>query len=984
MKTMLVTAVLFVMANTALAVPANPTPITIKQPNGKTLTLILQGDEHVNWAKTLDQYALVRNDEGFWSYGVLNEKGDMVASAFLAANKEERSAEENKFLSTLPFNLHYSSEQIKAFKEQKAYAPNPNDDKYPTQGTVKLLVILVAFQDLPFTFTNANFVSLVADSNYNGTGSVKDYYLDNSGGKFTMDIDVVGPYTIPYYMSHFGGTSNMYDFYSAAVAAANPYVNFADYDNDNDGKVDAIHFIFAGTPQSSTQNPNEIWPHRSGMYGLSGSYDGKSLNGQPYSCSAEKRNATTMDGIGTICHEFGHVLGYPDFYDTDYTGSGGEAIHPGIWDIMASGCYNNNGAKPAGLNAWEKQFTGWITIPTLTTAQDNIPLPALTDDTLAYKILLANNEFFIIEHRQQEGWDTYLPGEGLLIWHGDEDNISINGNNVNTNPNDRNWFIEPASGNYSQTESAAAPFPGTSGNTLYTDNSTPASTTKNGNTTGKPITGIRYINDSVISFNFMSNRPAVQTKTIKVGTVTGTSAMVTGKVVYYGAGGASGITQQGFYWNTDPENVDENANVVYGSLSNDSIIATLTSLSPSTMIYYRAFATNAYGTAVGNLMQFTTLSGLGTVSTAVATNIGDNTVTLGGNLNNEGDAIATDMGVVYTTYSNVVPTIESDSVVVVHASSVGLGAFAVNVTGLQEGVRYYYRAFVTSALGTGYGSKLNFRTTYPPVYNNTISDNQTLCSESVPTLVTGTMPTGGLDNFTYLWQQKGRTGSNWITADGINNTQNYQPPALMDSTFYRRIVISNGTIQDTSNIILMNVLVSRGGNLTKKVSDTVGVWASTDTLKVTGQRGSVIDWERQYNEQSWLSLSNTANTHIEMLDAEGSYEYRVKVQLESCPVAYSNVVTIYAASNALIDVCGQCLKFNVYPNPSNGIFTLTSDVEGKANLTITNSTGALVYELKDCQAQYQALDLSNLANGAYILTLISGDKINKKQIIIKK
>ena len=333
---------LTVVGMEAFAIPANRQAVTIKQPNGKMLTFILGGDENVNWARTIDQYTLVRNQEGFFTYGVLNEKGDLVASNYLAVNENERTAEDRAFLATLPVNLFYSQSQVAEMKANSPMGRITDNTKYPSHGTVKLLVILVGFSDLPFTYTNQNFVDLVSQDNYNGTGSVKDYYRDNSDGEFIMDIDVAGPYTLPKSMAYYGGNNsygsdqNMAYFVAHAINAADSDVNYSDYDNDGDNKVDAIHIIFAGTPESSTGVANEIWPHRSSV---NSSIIRDGVRFGPYSCSAEKRNSVVMDGIGTICHEFGHVLGFPDFYDTDYTGNGGSAVVPGDWDLMSSGSY---------------------------------------------------------------------------------------------------------------------------------------------------------------------------------------------------------------------------------------------------------------------------------------------------------------------------------------------------------------------------------------------------------------------------------------------------------------------------------------------------------------------------------------------------------------------------------------------------------------------------------------------------------------------
>jgi hypothetical protein len=173
-----------------IAIPANPKPITIKQANGKTLTLTLKGDEKVNWATTIDQYTLVRNSENVFVYAQLNERGDLVPSNFIASNSDERTSEERLFLSTLPYNLHFSNRQI---QERKALYQTENTHKAVTTGQVRLLLILVGFSDKPFTYTQSDFNNMCNQVGYNvngATGSVRDYYYDNSGNALEMIIDV--------------------------------------------------------------------------------------------------------------------------------------------------------------------------------------------------------------------------------------------------------------------------------------------------------------------------------------------------------------------------------------------------------------------------------------------------------------------------------------------------------------------------------------------------------------------------------------------------------------------------------------------------------------------------------------------------------------------------------------------------------------------------------------------------------------------------
>ena len=108
----IILAITLVFSVSLFAVPADKTPITIKQPNGKTLTFILQGDERINWATTLDEYSLLTNKNGNWVYAVLDKNGDMIPSDVLACNKEERSKEELEFLENVKPNLFFSKKQI--------------------------------------------------------------------------------------------------------------------------------------------------------------------------------------------------------------------------------------------------------------------------------------------------------------------------------------------------------------------------------------------------------------------------------------------------------------------------------------------------------------------------------------------------------------------------------------------------------------------------------------------------------------------------------------------------------------------------------------------------------------------------------------------------------------------------------------------------------------------------------------------------------
>lgn len=959
------------------AIPANNKPVTVKQPNGKSLTLTIKGDERVHWATTIDQYTIIGNNEGTLVYGQLNENGDLIPSNFIASNSNERSSEEILFLSTLPYDLRYSEKQIK--EKLSLISSGTNGKKVITTGSINGLVILVEFSDKTFTYTQSNFNNLCNQVGYsvNGaTGSVRDYYYDNSNGLMTLNISVVGPLTLPHTSAYYAGsngTQRMNEFVSSALTLADPSVDFSQYTNVN-STVSNIHFVFAGQAQSSTGNTSEIWPHESRV--SSGIIkDGVSFT--TYSCSAEKRSPTAMDGIGTMCHEMGHSLGLMDLYDTDYTGSGGTSETPDVWDLMSAGSYNNNCNTPPYLNGYERQVLNWGSPISLTTNSTGI-LPCLADSLISYKIYLNGNEYFLCEHRKQKGWDAYIPGNGMVIFHADQSRIdeTFYYNTINTVPTNRGFFIETSTGVSTDNSTAYAPFLGVSGQDYFTNESTPQSKYKNGSLTSKPITHIKYINDSTISFNFLSNLPQVRTKAVTLSTIRGTSATVNGSIIYMGNGQ---ITEKGMYWHT---NIDS-LNTVNGhkvvSTTTDSLITTnLTNLPSSSTIYFMAYATNSEGTVLANeKLYFNTTDGLGTVLTSNPTNILNTGSTLNGSLITMGDGSMIEKGFVYSTNSTISPTILDNKLV---STDTTLGAYSIQLTGLNEQTTYYYRAYVTTSIGTKYGAKKNFTTTFPVILDNTISDNQSFCSQGTPQQLIGLTPTGGYGNFTYKWEQKTRNGL-WVDATQTNNQLNYQPELLHDSTFYRRIVTSN-TIKDTSNIVLINIKNSWGGIL-NSTNDTISKSSPTGTIRLQSYIGSILNWERKKNNEDWTTINQTSTYYSETLADTGNYIYRVAVKLDNCPTVYSTERKIYVLGNSSLTDIDFNIDMKLYPNPSKGQITISSSFTQPVQLMVINSLGQTI-KTETTSITNKILDLSSVENGTYLIRISAFGKQTTKTLVINK
>lgn len=314
-------------------------------------------------------------------------------------------------------------------------------------GTKKGLVILVGFDDLSFEADHTKMVydRILNEEHYNEppfTGSVHDYFVDQSLGKFDLTFDIIGPVTVSKSYSYYGknGTSgnDMHptEMVREALDLISDSVNFADYDWDGDGEVDQVFVLYAGHGEAdySYQDPATIWPHEWQLRGdgrPSPVYDGVKID--TYACSNEIAFDGTMSGIGTICHEFSHCLGFPDEYDTS-----GYNFGMNRWSLMDYGSYNggnDKGYQPSGFTSYEKMTAGWLTPVVLDS--DTVEVQAMQPLEEADEAYIIYNkadpdEYYLLENRQQIGWDASQCGSGLLILHIDYDADIWQNNCVNT------------------------------------------------------------------------------------------------------------------------------------------------------------------------------------------------------------------------------------------------------------------------------------------------------------------------------------------------------------------------------------------------------------------------------------------------------------------------------------------------------------------------------------------------------------------------
>ena len=541
--------IIFVYSSTPLkAVPAYPYPIKVTQPDGSELTIRLHGDEFFNYKTTEDGYALITDATGFLTYAQQDTNGNLITTNVKANEITKRTVSETETIKKLTRNISFVKQSLLKRTQRALVSASSTPKKvYPLIGTPKSLVILVNFSDKSFVTPTplTAFTNLLNQSGYStngGTGSAKDYFHDSSMSVFTPEFDVVGPYTLPNPMAFYGGNDTSGEdknprqmVIDACTLASNAGIDFTQYDTDNDGIVDNIFIYYAGYNEAEGGPANTVWPHRWSLADNSTVFNGKIIF--DYACTSELKGSSgsNMCGIGTFCHEFGHVLGLPDYYATN------DATHHTLstWNIMDYGPYLNGGRTPPAYSAYDRFFLNWLAPVELKKAA-NVTLDVLTTSNKAYLITQNGNhnlngsnpspvEFFTLENRQKTGWDTYLPGHGMLITHIFYNSSTWNANTVNNVATAMGVDIVEADGiALSETSNIDAtdpgdPFPGTSNVTSYSP------VLRSGVTINKPLTTITETN-GIIKFKFMGggNLPTLNSSGIlsTFNTVQGTPSAV--------------------------------------------------------------------------------------------------------------------------------------------------------------------------------------------------------------------------------------------------------------------------------------------------------------------------------------------------------------------------------------------------------------------------------------------------------------------------
>lgn len=422
-KLYLMLSMLFAFGIAANAVPAKKLQKVITLANGTQVSVELRGDEYLSWWEGTDgtAYRTTATDENVFEAFDL-EAQKPAAAARRARTEQGRVAR----LARVKNSLKGADDKMRGL----------GGDHITYKGVKKGLVVLVDFKNKKFAdghdleyYKNVINGKDFTNEEEGYVGSVRDYFLAQSNGQFELDFDVVGPVTMSNKYGYYGADSEyqkdekVYEMIKEASDAIQDQVNLKDYDWDGDGEADQVFFLYAGLGQASSNNASTIWPHESELrYWPCGvlSYPTGKIN--TYACANELQPETQGSsryisaGIGTICHEFSHCLGFADMYDT----SGGGGYGMSVFDVMDQGSYNGNGFVPCNYTAFERIYAGWVEPIELIDPATVKDMKSVSD--YGRPFIMYNykntNEYFLMENRQNTGWDEGLYGSnGLLITH---------------------------------------------------------------------------------------------------------------------------------------------------------------------------------------------------------------------------------------------------------------------------------------------------------------------------------------------------------------------------------------------------------------------------------------------------------------------------------------------------------------------------------------------------------------------------------------
>ena len=538
----------FIVSNgTALAVPASPYISTLIQADGTTFEARQWGDENSHGWQTASGYSIIRDEaSSSWYYAQQDMDGFLVKSDVRA---------EEKAPDGLPAYLRpgkKAAKEIAQKREEMGTAGN-----IVSSGTLQLPIVLIDFPDLAHSKTKYQLHNVLFGNAVTGPGNLQDYYWEVSNRQLTVTpgrdmpdwVTADKPRASYGANNTFGNDIDPAALVAEAIRKADDSVDFSQYAVN--GEVPAVIVVHSGYDESlgaSFASEDDIWAHNWSLsnagYGAL-TVDGVIVNNYTIQSELTSNAAYRLGGytqsIGVFAHELGHVLNCPDTYDTS-----GATEGAGRWDLMGNGSWNSiklAGDTPSHMSAFFKYYLGWIQ-PKTAAANSTVTMKCIEDASeeiyllgsnpggvdWSYKNHRGTGEYFLLENRSAEKFNSAIPGKGLLIWHVDETAVYNNRANAVA---PYLLALEQADGRYDLEKKIdkgdeGDPWPGEAENNIFNDTSVPDSRLHNGAASGIALSNIVRDNNGVsfdygsvfqimggweMSFTWESGKESVQTVT---------------------------------------------------------------------------------------------------------------------------------------------------------------------------------------------------------------------------------------------------------------------------------------------------------------------------------------------------------------------------------------------------------------------------------------------------------------------------------------
>lgn len=522
------------------AVPAKPGLHDFKLSDGSSLNLYLRGDENFHQYFTEDGYPVIFRDNAFY-YCDYTASGELIDSGIKVVAAPQRDAAAKAFLKSVNLASIESRIASRASKSPRlakkaealvapmhaavrADASEPSGPPFtkgfglvpgtlfPAYGHQKAIVILVEYPDARFSnkyedgvynyFNNMLNEDGFSDSKFGGTGSCAQYFKENSNGAFIPEFDLYGPIMLSNPRAYYGGNDKWgedlrpHEMIIEACQQLDATVDFREYDRNGDGIIDNVYVFYAGLGENDGGSADTVWPHSWDMRSAgAGAIDLDGVRLNTYGCSNEWTSDGRPTGVGTFIHEFSHVIGLPDLYSTNYS----TAFTPGDWSVLDYGNYNNEGMTPPNYGAFERYALGWGE-PLVMESPMSVTFPSIESNSFGIIHTEKNTEFFLFENRQQQGWDSYIPGHGMLVWHIDYNRDIWDRNAVNNSASHQYVDIVEADNTRNDRTVKGDSFPGSSNVTSFTSSTMPAMKSWSGLKLDYPVTDISE-EDGLIRFD---------------------------------------------------------------------------------------------------------------------------------------------------------------------------------------------------------------------------------------------------------------------------------------------------------------------------------------------------------------------------------------------------------------------------------------------------------------------------------------------------